>query len=294
MKCMQCPRACGVDRAQSLGFCGVPQQFSVARAALHRWEEPQISGSRGSGTIFFCGCNLRCVYCQNRTISREGMGREVRAEELIDVMLRLEEAGAHNVNLVTPTQYALQLADVLARARERLQIPIVYNCGGYESVETLRRLEGLVDIYLPDFKYADGELAARYSGARDYCEVATQALAEMLRQTGAPLIGEDGLMQRGVVVRHLVLPGSRHDSIAVLSHLARHFGTDRFLLSLMSQYTPAFAMDTPYKPLHRRVTSFEYQSVADEAIRLGFVGNLQARDSADAGYTPDFEEASLL
>lgn len=294
MKCLQCPRKCGADRDGSVGFCGVPWQFRVARASLHSWEEPQISGTRGSGTVFFCGCNLRCIYCQNRAISREGQGREIGADELIDVMLRLEAAGAHNINLVTPTQYALQLADVLASAKKRLHIPIVYNCGGYEDVEVLRRLEGLIDIYLPDFKYVDGELAERYSGARNYCEIATEALAEMLRQTGVPLIGEDGLMRRGVIVRHLVLPGSRKDSVAVLSHLARTFGTDAFLLSLMSQYTPAFAQDAPDRVLHRRVTSFEYQTVADEALRLGFSGNLQERTSADAGYTPNFSESSFL
>lgn len=294
MKCNQCPRACDVDRNTSRGFCGAPWTFLVARASLHRWEEPQISGTDGSGTIFFCGCNLRCVYCQNRDISRSEAGQALSEDALIDVMLRLQDAGAHNINLVTPSHYALSLARVLERARPRLSVPIVYNCGGYEGQSALHALDGLIDIYLPDFKYCDPELSERYSGARDYFAVATAALGEMLRQTGAPVINERGLLERGVVVRHLVLPGSRGDSVAVLRQLAERFGTDAFLLSLMSQYTPDFAMDTPYRQLHRRVTSFEYDSVLAEAQRLGFAGNFQARSSADASYTPDFFEKSFL
>lgn len=292
--CDQCPRRCGADRVASVGYCGVPWCFRVVRAALHHWEEPQISGTRGSGTIFFSGCNLRCVYCQNREVSRALIGRNITDDELIDVMLRLQDAGAHNINLVTPTQYADQLAKVLARVKPRLHIPVVYNCGGYESVETLRRLAGLVDIYLPDFKYVDADLARSYSGASDYCEVATGALHEMLRQTGIPRMDADGIMIRGTIVRHLVLPGCRRDSIAVLQHLASEFGTNSFLLSLMSQYTPDFAKDAKDSNLHRRVTSFEYDSVLKEVGRLGFSGNFQARASADAGYTPDFHESSFL
>lgn len=292
--CRQCPRGCGVDRDRTVGYCLAPRGFLVARAALHRWEEPEISGVRGSGTVFFCGCNLRCVYCQNREVSRAKLGHRLTADELIGVMLRLQEAGAHNINLVTPTQYVLSLAEVLKAVKPQLHIPVVYNCGGYESVESLRALEGLVDIYLPDFKYVDGTLAKKYSGASDYCEVATAALAEMLRQTGSPALDSEGMLLRGTVVRHLVLPSARADSIAVLKHLADTFGTAGYRLSLMSQYTPAFAKDTPYRELHRRVTTFEYERVAQEAIRLGFEGNLQARTSADAAYTPDFYEKSFL
>ena len=294
MKCNQCPRACNVDRESAIGFCGVPWTFRVARAALHQWEEPQISGARGSGTIFFSGCNLRCVYCQNRAISRGAEGRELDGDALLDVMLRLEAAGAHNINLVTPTQYAMSLVPVLKRAKSKLHVPIVYNCGGYESLESLRALEGLIDVYLPDFKYCSTELSLRYSGAADYFEVAVAALGEMLRQTGAPQFDGEGMLTRGTVVRHLVLPGGRKDSIEVLRRLRGRFGTDAFLLSLMSQYTPAFAMDTPYPVLHRRVTAFEYDSVVDVARELGFVGNIQSRQSADACYTPDFLEDSML
>ncbi len=294
MNCHQCPRECGVDRSHTVGYCGVSERFRVARAALHPWEEPQISGKNGSGTIFFSGCNLRCVYCQNKSLSHAAAGKEIDSDTLIDVMLRLQAAGAHNINLVTPTQYAAQLAAVLERVKPQLHIPVVYNCGGYEKCETLRRLAGLVDIYLPDFKYFDPSLSERYSGVADYAEVATAALGEMLRQTGKPHCDADCLLLGGTVVRHLVLPGGRADSVAVLCHLAECFGSDAFLLSLMSQYTPAFAMDSPYAVLHRRVTTFEYQAVLKEAERLGFEGNFQARSSADAAYTPNFEEKSFL
>lgn len=294
MKCNQCPRKCDVDRDVTLGFCGVPRTFRVARAALHPWEEPQISGKRGSGTVFFAGCNLRCIYCQNRDISRAGIGKEIDGDELINIMLRLQDAGAHNVNLVTPTHYTAELAAVLKRVRPMLHIPIVYNCGGYERVESLRLLEGLIDVYLPDFKYYSEELSAQYSGVSDYFSVAIKALGEMLRQTGKPHFDADGMIVRGTVVRHLVLPGSRRDSIEILRALHDTFGADAFLLSLMSQYTPVFADDTPYPQLHRRVTAFEYDSVVKEACRLGFSGNVQSRQSADAGYTPDFSEKSLL
>lgn len=293
--CLQCPRKCGVDRlAGEYGYCGVPWGFRVARASLHRWEEPSLSGIRGSGTVFFTGCNLRCVFCQNREISREGMGRELDADGLIDVMLRLRDAGAHNINLVTPTPYAYQLAEVLERVKPLLGIPVVYNCGGYESVETLKRLEGLVDVYLPDLKYFDGEIASRYSGAPDYHGVAVEVLAEMLRQTGNPILDDDGLILRGTIVRHLVLPTHRNDSVALLRDLANRFGTQDFFLSLMSQYTPQFAGDCAYPALRRRVTTFEYDAVLREAERLGFDGYFQSRSSASADYTPDFRDGGYL
>lgn len=285
--CMQCPRQCGTDRTQSVGFCGAPWDFVVARAALHLWEEPPISGTRGSGTVFFSGCNLRCVFCQNRDISRQIHGKRMNAEALAKTMLSLRDAGAHNINLVTPTPYAKQLIPVLEQVKPSLGIPIVYNCGGYESVETLRALEGLVDIWLPDVKYFSSELSRRYSAAEDYYRVAEGALEEMLRQAGAPQFDADGMLLRGVIVRHLVLPTHRDDSIALLESLAARFGTDRFLLSLMSQYTPQFA-DPAHRQLCRRVTTFEYNAVSDAALRLGFDGYFQARDSATPNYTPDF------
>ena len=292
--CNQCPRACGLPREEArTGYCGVPWGFRVARAALHPWEEPSISGTRGSGTIFFSGCNLRCVFCQNREISHQHLGQELSPAELEKVMLRLRDDGAHNINLVTPTHYALQLAEVLERVKPQLGSPVVYNCGGYESVDTLRRLEGLVDVYLPDVKYDSNELAARYSATPDYHQVAFAALVEMLRQTGSRVFDGKGLLQRGVILRHLVLPGCRKDSISLLSALKETFGTDAFLLSLMNQYTPEFALQSPYPELHRRVTTFEYGSVLDHAERLGFEGYFQSRSSATAAFTPDFHEHTL-
>ena len=293
--CTQCPRHCDVDRESGqIGFGGVPMDFCVARVSLHPWEEPFLSGKKGSGTIFFCGCNLQCVFCQNREISRGGAGKTIDADALAKLMIRLRDAGAHNINLVTPSHYAEQLVPVLKKVKPTLGIPVVYNCGGYESVETLRLLEGLVDIYLPDFKYCSAELAQKYSGAADYFEVALEALGEMIRQCGAPVFDENGMLNRGVVVRHLVLPGARSDSFRVLNALAQRFGTRALLLSLMSQYTPDFAIDCPYTELRRRLTTFEYQSVAREAERLGFDGCLQSRSAADAAYTPDFYEESFL
>lgn len=292
--CLQCPRACGVDRERTVGFCGVPQGFRVARAAKHMWEEPSIGGKNGSGTVFFSGCNLRCIFCQNRVISHERMGHALTDTQLTDLFLRLQDAGVHNINLVTPTHYALQLAKLLPKVKSRLHIPIVYNCGGYEAVETLRQLDGLIDIYLPDIKYFSTSLSKRYSAAEDYFPVARRALTEMLRQQTEPRLDADGMMVGGVMVRHLVLPSHRADSVALLDALAKEFGNKAFWLSLMSQYTPQFAKDAPYPNLHRRVTTFEYQTVADHAASLGFDGYFQERASANAAYTPDFYEESFL
>ncbi len=292
--CNACPRACNVDRSHAVGFCGVPNEFRIARAALHPWEEPSVSGSKGSGTVFFCGCNLRCIFCQNGRISRcLQQGAAVSPARLEEILLELQEAGAANVNLVTPSHYAEQLIPVLRSVRPRLRIPVVWNSGGFESAETLRRLEGLVDVYLPDCKFFDPVLSRDYAAAPDYFAVASEAIAEMLRQVGAPVIGGDGLIQSGVILRHLVLPGCRKDSIRLLRALKERFGTDAFLLSLMSQYTPEFAPDTAPKALRRRLTSFEYDSVLQEALRLGFNGYLQSGSSAVSDYTPTFGDEDL-
>lgn len=287
--CNQCPRRCNADRSKTTGFCNVPELFSVARIGLHQWEEPVICGKNGAGTIFFAGCNLRCVFCQNRAISRGKIEKPtMTVEELAAAILDLQEKGAACIDLVTPTHYALQLVPVLRDVRPKLQIPVVYNCGGYESVETLRALEGLVDIYMPDCKYFSDELAASLSRAENYFSVATDALDEMLRQVGDPVDADDGTLARGVIVRHLVLPGHRDDSIKLLRSLAERFGTKRFLLSLMAQYTPDFLEADAPKELARRLTSFEYQSVLDTAADLGFSGFSQAASSATATYTPEF------
>ena len=288
--CRLCPRHCGVDRTGGkTGACGMPDAIHISRCAPHIWEEPPISGTRGSGTVFFTGCNLRCVFCQNRTISREGVGRPVTEDELTQKILDLQEQGVHNINLVTPTHYTLQLARILEKIKPRLQIPVVWNSSGYESVEALRMVEGLVDIYLPDFKYMSPEPAAYYSAAPDYADRATEAVLEMYRQVGKVTFDGDGLMTRGMILRHLVLPGCRADSMAVLRHIAAILPPVDIRVSVMRQYTPDFAMDCPHKNLRRRVTDFEYTSVLDEAERLGLEGYSQGKDAADKAFTPDFE-----
>lgn len=287
--CTACPRACGVDRDVAKGYCGQGNAFRIARAALHLWEEPCISGTRGSGTVFFSGCNLGCVFCQNYRVSHRGQGMEISADGLQEKMLELQEQGAHNINLVTPTHFALQLVPVLAAVKPQLHIPIVYNTGGYESPETLELLAPYVDVWMPDFKFADGQTARNYASAPDYPEVAARAIAGMHELAGDVQFDADGIMTRGVLVRHLVLPGCRKDSIAVLDRLAGIVPVQGIRLSLMSQYTPEFAARAPYPNLHRRVTTFEYESVMAHAERLGFVGYMQERTSATARYTPEFE-----
>lgn len=287
--CTSCPRRCAVDRASGqLGLCGAPDAFRVARIAPHMWEEPPISGTRGSGTVFFSGCSLRCVFCQNRPISREGRGETLSDDALAERILRLQEEGVHNINLVTPTHYARRLRPFLERLRPHLRVPVVYNCGGYEDVEALRGLRGLVDIYLPDFKYVSPTLSRDYSAAADYADVAAEAIGEMFSQVGGVRFDSEGLMTRGMIVRHLVLPGCRHDSMAVLRRLAALLPTDRIRLSLMAQYTPEFAADCPYPNLRRRLTRFEYGSVLALAEELGFEGYMQSPESVGAKYTPEF------
>ncbi len=290
MLCRQCPRKCAVSRdAKTVGFCGTCDEFIVSRASLHMWEEPPISGRNGSGTVFFAGCNLRCVFCQNREISRGNAGKRMTDTELTDTILRLQEMGAHNVNLVTPSHYTLRLAKLLEQIKPRLSIPVLWNSSAYESVDSLRALDGLVDIYLPDIKYYSSELSAAYSSAPDYFAVAIKALEEMLRQTGPVRFNADGtLLQSGVIVRHLILPACRKDSAKILHALHEKFGSDAFLLSLMGQYTPDFAQDAPFQNLHRRLTSFEYESVREVADALGFDGFSQALTSASASFTPRF------
>lgn len=289
MGCMLCPRRCGADRAAGEnGVCGAPAEMVVARAALHFFEEPPISGTRGSGTVFFSGCSLGCFFCQNGAISHHVSGRTLTEAELQAELLRLAAAGAHNINLVTATHYADRVARVLEAVKPRLGIPVVWNTGGYERVETLRMLDGLVDIYLPDFKFADPTTAALCADAPDYPEVAAAALAEMYRQTGAIRYAPDGTLARGVVVRHLVLPGGREESKAVLARIAQTVPADGVLLSLMRQYTPDFAPRTTPKRFLRRVTTFEYEDVRAAAERLGFAGFSQEKTAATAAFTPDF------
>ncbi len=299
--CVLCPRLCHANRDRGeMGVCGMPATLSVARIAPHMWEEPPISGERGSGTVFFTGCNLRCIFCQNRTISRaentacELSGRRLMSEDAFTAaLLALRDTGVHNINLVTPTHYTDTLSRILGRIKPALGIPVVWNSSAYELPKTLALMDSLVDIYLPDFKYLSSDLSAAYSDAPDYATVATEALLEMYRQVGPVTFDENGMMTRGMIIRHLVLPGCRSDSIAVLRHLANILPVADIRLSIMRQYTPDFAMDTPHKNLHRRLTDFEYNSVLSEADRLGFRGYTQGKDAADKAYTPDFDVTGI-
>ena len=287
-ECRLCPRNCGVDRSRGQrGYCGMTQEIRLARAALHMWEEPCISGKNGSGTVFFTGCPLRCVFCQNREIALGDVGKAVSIERLVEIFFELKERGAHNINLVTPTHYVPQIAVALARAKEAgLELPIVYNTGSYENVETLKMLEGLIDIYLPDFKYASSELAATYSHAADYPQVADAAIREMLRQVGKPVFDGD-MLQRGVIVRHLVLPGHTKDSKTVIRHLLDTYHNDIYI-SIMNQYTPLGGL-IGYPELQRKVTAREYEKVIDYAIDMGIEnGFMQEGDTARESFIPDF------
>ena len=283
--CTLCPRRCGVDRTAALGYCGTGDLVKVARAAKHFWEEPCISGTEGSGTVFFSGCTLGCVFCQNREISREGVGREVTTERLAQIFQNLENQGVHNLNLVTPTNFTPQILQALETAKPA--VPVVMNTGGYERVETLRKWEGKVQIYLPDLKYVSTELSGKYSAAKDYFSVASEAILEMHRQQ-PELIWEGDLLKRGMIVRHLVLPGGMRDSLAVLDFLDQALPKGSFLLSLMSQFTPTPACGA-FPEINRRVTTYEYQKVADRAAELGFSGFAQDRRSAKKEYTPPFD-----
>ena len=291
-KCNVCPRECLVDRSRAVGFCGASDKIAVSRVALHEWEEPCISGSRGSGTIFFAGCNLRCVFCQNKVISASEeaftRAKKMTPSELCDAMLSLQDKGAHNINLVTPTHYAPLIKEALLLAKPHLDIPVVYNSSGYESVAAIRSLSGLVDIYLPDLKYFSGELSGKYSSAPDYFEVAKNALKEMFSEVGESEFSEDGIMKKGMIVRHLVLPSCRRDSMALLSELAELLPVDKIKLSLMRQFTPDFVDGEKHPELCRRLTSFEYDSVVNHASSLGFDGYVQSAESASAAYTPNF------
>ncbi len=292
--CTVCPRKCGVNRTISTGYCGATDAVEVSKIMLHRWEEPCISGTdenRGSGAVFFTHCPLGCVYCQNRDISRrDRSGRTYTVNELADVFLRLQTDGAYNVNLVSPTHYTPQIVDAVRMAKERgLTLPVVWNTGGYELPETVAQLRGTVDVFLTDFKYASPDVAKRYSSAEDYPTVTAESLAKMHELVGNCEFDETGMLLRGIVIRHLILPGHRADSVDVLRKIAEIVPVNDVKLSLMAQYTPEFLENAEtYKKISRRITSFEYKSVLDEAEQLGFDGYSQERTSATRKYTPDF------
>lgn len=288
--CTLCPRNCGVNRlAGQKGYCGETATLIAARAALHMWEEPCISGKSGSGTVFFGGCNLKCVFCQNHSIAVGECGKEITISRLADIFLELQEKGAANINLVTPTHYIPRIREALILAKSKgLQLPIVYNTGGYEKVESLQLLDGLIDIYLPDLKYYSSELSSKYSHVTDYFDKASAALWEMYRQVGICRFREsDGMMQRGMIVRHLILPGQVKDSKKILRYLHETFG-DNIYISIMNQYTPLPHVSN-IPELNRKVTSEEYDRVIDFCLRLGIENAfIQEGDTAEESFIPPF------
>lgn len=293
-KCTLCPRNCKVDReGGTMGVCGVTgSDIWVARAALHYWEEPCISGDTGSGTVFFCGCSLRCVYCQNYQIAHSEERKKefsVSIERLAEIFLELQEKKAANINLVTPTHYALQIAESVKLARQNgLHIPIVYNCSGYERVDILKQLEGIVDIYLTDFKYMEEEMAWKYSKAKDYPVVAKIALDEMVRQQPEPVFNEEGMMKKGVIVRHLLLPNYLKNGKSVVKYLYETYG-DQIYISLMNQYTP-LPQVKDFPEINRKVTEREYEALIDYALELGVEnGFIQEGETAEESFIPSFQ-----
>lgn len=280
--CTLCPRRCGVDRTTGQrGFCRCPDGALVAKVMRHFWEEPALAGAGGSGAVFFGGCSLGCNYCQNRAVSASPVGERADSRRLRRIFEELIDAGAENIDLVTATHF---LPDILPALRPKLPVPVVYNCGGYERVETLRALDGLIDIYLPDLKYADGGLAARLSAAADYFPVATAAVREMVRQVGAPQWAGEKL-KKGVLIRHLILPGQVDNSLKVLDWIGENFAPGQVLVSLMRQYTPMPGMTAPYD---RTVTDEEYEAVLSWVYLNGLAGFTQEAACADAAFIPDF------
>lgn len=286
MNCNQCPRKCGADRSKTAGFCGTGEKLRVARAGLHFWEEPCISGENGSGTVFFSGCNLRCVFCQNGDISAGCFGMDITEERLAEIFAELAAKGAENINLVTPSHYT----DVLARVLEkhRPSVPVVWNSSGYESVGSLKKLEGLVDVYLPDMKYSSADTAARYSGAADYPETAKSAIREMYRQTGKAVFDGRGMMKKGMIIRHLVLPGNIENTLDVIDFISE-FPQDDILFSIMAQYTPRGDLGR-FPELQRKLTEEEYGRVTDYLVLCGMEnGFLQELSAATEDFIPNFD-----
>ena len=289
-ECGLCPRECGVNRLEGRkGFCGQTAQLKVARAALHMWEEPCISGTRGSGTVFFAGCHLGCVFCQNGQISRGNSGKEISVIRLAEIFMELQEKGAHNINLVTPTHFVPQIVEALRISRKMgLHLPIVYNTGGFESIDTLELLDGWIDVYLTDFKFMDLHLARRYANAEGYPFYAVKALEEMFRQTGEPVFDEDGMMTKGIIVRHMVMPGQSMDSRKIIDHLYENYG-DKIFISLMNQYTPSGNLEK-YPELKEKVKSKVYDRLIDYMLRKGVENAfVQEGETAKESFVPDFD-----
>ena len=290
INCNTCPRKCNVNRDEKQGFCHSPNEIRLARASLHLWEEPCISGKEGSGAVFFSGCNLKCVYCQNSEISRENKGVEVSADKLLDIFKALKEQGANNINLVNPTHYVGALIPVLEKWKGEL--PVVYNTSGYESVESLKMLDGLIDIYLPDFKYIRIDKAKKYSAAGDYPEVVKKAISEMRRQQTKDVFDERGIMKRGVVIRHLILPSNTNSSLEIIDYIKKNL-PDTYL-SLMAQYTPCGELSA-FSEINRKITEREYDKVVNYAINQGISKlYIQELSSANEKFIPAFDFSGIV
>lgn len=292
--CTLCPRDCHVDRTHGQkGYCRETAELVVARAALHMWEEPCISGEKGSGTVFFSGCPVGCAYCQNRTISRGLSGKKITVERLAEIFLELQGQGAHNINLVTPSHYVPQIVTAVSLGKEKgLDLPVVYNCGGYEKVSTLELLAGTVAIYLPDFKYISAETAKKYSNCADYFDFASEAVKEMLRQVGEPVFDEQGMLKSGVIVRHLTLPGYLQESKDVIQYLHHTFGNSIYI-SIMNQFTPLAGIEK-FPELNRGITQAEYDELIDYAVSIGVEnGFVQDGETALESFIPAFDNSGV-
>lgn len=292
-KCTLCPRNCGADRSNSTGICGAGSSVIVARASLHKWEEPCISYKNGAGTVFFSGCNLHCCFCQNNKISNKLFGKEITDKQLADIFLRLQEDGADNIDLVTPTHFVPNIINALDMVKHKLDIPVVFNCGGYELKETIDMLEGYIDVYLPDMKYFSSDISSKYSNAPDYFEYASEAILAMIKQVGKLTFNSEGGLMKGTVIRHMVLPSHRHDSIKLIEWIADNTSRDDVLVSIMNQYTPFDFISEEFSELKRKVTKMEYNSVTNRAAELGLKGFTQERSSASEDYVPDFDLSGI-
>ena len=287
--CYLCPRNCGVDREKSLGYCKSHDTVRLSRVGLHMWEEPCISHKNGSGTIFFAGCNMGCVFCQNYEISHGTAGKEVDVDTLCNEMLKLQQMGAENINFVTPTHYAHKILQALDKIKHKLDIPIVYNTSGYEKIETLKKLDGYIDIYLPDIKYYSSDASEKYSHCRDYFEVALEAIGEMIKQTKEPVLNNEGKMLKGTVIRHLVLPSLYKDSIKIFDELENRIDVKCAAVSVMCQYFPSHRAKE-YPEINRRTTSLEYMKVVERVRKINFAfGFIQDKSSAKEDYVPNFD-----
>ena len=291
-KCNLCPRNCLVNRHKEIGFCGCNDKMIIAKAYLHMWEEPCISGNTGSGTIFFSGCNLKCIFCQNYEITNKIIGKEVSIEDFASICLNLEKQGANNINLVTPTPYVPLIIEGLKLAKEKgLKIPIVYNTSSYENIETIKMLDGIIDIYLPDLKYYDDEYAINYSKANNYFEHAKNAINEMYKQVGKPTFNKDGIMTKGVIVRHLMLPGLLSDSKKIIKYLYDAY-KDNVYISIMNQYTPL--KEYKYSNLNNKVSNNDYDELIDYALDLGIKkAFIQEGETQSESFIPDFIDQDL-